>query len=456
MTQEFRMSRSRLLTISLSSLLILIFNSGCESEDTSTTQLSGEMHLAGDMSAVYTSGRFVVFTPKPKISTSPGAAATSMAAATPATSTSMSASTPAAKTDEGDSSSEDVAEATARANALEESLNIVVEAPLGPDGTFNLSVDVEEPTPVYFYVLDAISTNGMKMAPVKGQQFILEPGNLSISMDSRAKFVVNGGYYNDAVFNVWKTSDEFLGKRDEFRTLVQDVEGETEEERRRRVDAYIAAQRETLDIEERGRQTTSLTHPDPLVRKLTLQTTWLIGPWYRESINRLASLMPDDPWVQNRAVIENERWDKKQEQNKIEVGSPILDFEGETLTGDVIALADVQKDSKLVLLEFWASWCGPCRTEIPHMKQAYEKYQDQGFEIISFTIDDSRDDWEVASEEEDLPWVNLGMGSDAEAPKKYYVTGVPINFLVNAESGLIVAKNLRQHHLDEALEEELL
>ena len=87
------------------------------------------------------------------------------------------------------------------------------------------------------------------------------------------------------------------------------------------------------------------------------------------------------------------------------------------------------------------------------MKEAYAKFGDQGFEILSFTIDEDRLAWEIASEEEDLPWLDTGMGKEHEAPLAYGVTGVPKNYLVESGSGNIVAKDLRGHHLDIALEE---
>ena len=168
----------------------------------------------------------------------------------------------------------------------------------------------------------------------------------------------------------------------------------------------------------------------------------------------LAELTPDDPYVIDRlARAEVAEAKRVEERRRFAVGADIQDFVADTLDGDSIRLADVRAGSRLVLVEFWASWCGPCRVEIPHMKEAYAKFGDQGFEIFSFTVDDDRLDWEIASEEEDLPWFDTGMGLEHEAALAYGVTGVPKNYLVESASGNIVAKDLRGHHLDIALEE---
>ena len=89
------------------------------------------------------------------------------------------------------------------------------------------------------------------------------------------------------------------------------------------------------------------------------------------------------------------------------------------------------------------------------MKQAYARFRDKGFEIVSFTVDEEREDWVDASEEEELPWPNLGMGWEAEAPLAYNARteGLPNNYLVDARTRTIIAKDLRRHKLDEKLEE---
>ena len=391
---------------------------------------ANEFILEGNLSAFYASGNFVVWTPK---KTTGGKAATGM---------SVAATSVAAKP------------SAAAAAGMESKLDVIARAPLSPDGTFRVEAAADEPRRVYFYVLDAIGHEGQRYAPVKGNAFILEPGKLRLHMRRPGRFFIEGGEYNDAVYNSWRRSAPYMEAHAEYEQLLGAVEGETEDQRRERTDRAAAIFDGILQLETEGRTRVATTDPDPLARRLVIETAWLGGPWILDGLRSLAELTPDDPWVIERlAAAEVGAAKRAEERKRFAVGADIRDFEAETLEGDTVRLADVRSDSKLVLVEFWASWCGPCRVEIPHMKEAYSRYRDQGFEIVSFTIDNDREDWEIASEEEQLPWANLGMGEDAEAPQAYNVTGVPKNYLVESDSGDIVAKDLRGHHLDEKLDE---
>jgi thiol-disulfide isomerase/thioredoxin len=402
---------------------------GCmtTAQSAAQTDQTNRYTITGDVSAAYRNGEFVVWVSGPK-NTAGGAM--SMAAATPASG------------GEG------------KQPSIKDSLNIVAEAPL-VDGKFFLEGTVHSPRNVSFYVLNAISKDGRRMAPIKMQSFVLEPGNLTLVMDSRTKFVVEGGHYNDIVVNSWRLSPEYLELMDNYYRTVKSVEGETEEERRARVEKSSATFSEILGLEGRGRSQVALNHDDPLARKLTIQSTWLRGPWVTEATRELAEMVPDDPWVIRTLASEEQYAANRAKAAAIAVGTEIKDFEAETLDGEVVSISGAREGKEIVLVEFWASWCGPCRTEIPHMKQAYEDYGPNGFEIFSFTVDDEREDWVEASAAEELPWINAGMGLDHPATETYGVTGVPANFLVDAASGEIVAKNLRGHKLDEALEERL-
>lgn len=400
---------------------------GCMGPAENTSQ-TARYTISGDVSAVYSNGEFVVWTSEPK--TGEGAAAGMSAMA-------MSAS------NAGDGNSPD---------PFRNGLNIIAEAAI-VDGRFLLEGEVAAPRNVYFYVLNSISPSGARMAPVKGQSFVLEPGDLKLVMDDRARFIVEGGHYNDIVVNSWRLAPEYLRVMADYKRIIPSVEGETEAERRARVEKSGELFDELLDLEGQGRREVVFNHEDPLARKLTLQSTWLRGPWYGDAVRELAGIIPNDPWVIDSLASEEEYSAKRAKAAAFAVGTRIKDFEAETLDGETVSIAGARNGKSIVLVEFWASWCGPCRAEIPHMKQAYADYGPLGFEIFSFTIDDEREDWREASDEEALPWIDAGMGMDHPAAEAYGVTGVPANFLVDAPTGEIVATNLRGHKLDEALAE---
>ena len=121
------------------------------------------------------------------------------------------------------------------------------------------------------------------------------------------------------------------------------------------------------------------------------------------------------------------------------------------INGKTLKLADMK--GKVVLVDFWASWCGPCRKENPNLVKAYAKYHDKGFEIIGISLDDKRENWIKAIEADKLPWVHASdlKGWKSDLAVEYGIKSIPMSFLVDA-TGKIIAKDLRGDQLDKALE----
>ncbi|MDE0453971.1 MAG: TlpA disulfide reductase family protein [Gammaproteobacteria bacterium] len=330
--------------------------------------------------------------------------------------------------------------------------NVIAETMI-VDGRIFLQGVADAPGNAYFEILNATTREGYRLASIKGQSFVLEPGELTLTMDSRTEFIVQGGHYNDIVVNSWRLSPEYVRLREDYLRADQAVEGETRADRLTREARAAALFDEMLRLENQGRRRIALGHEDPLARKLTIQSTWLRSPWITDALRQLAEMLPHDAWVAESLALEEAYAAELARAASFDVGAEVRDFEAETLDGEIVSVSGAREGKDVILLEFWASWCGPCRVEIPHMKRAYARYGPRGFEIFSFTVDDLREDWAEASEEEDLPWINTGMGIDHPATEAYGVTGVPANFLVDAPSGRILARNLRGHKLDEALEE---
>jgi thiol-disulfide isomerase/thioredoxin len=107
---------------------------------------------------------------------------------------------------------------------------------------------------------------------------------------------------------------------------------------------------------------------------------------------------------------------------------------------------------KVVLIDFWASWCGPCRMENPNVVRAFKKYNPKGFTVFSVSLDNSKDKWMAAIKKDNLTWTHVSelKGWETSASRAYQVTGIPATYLLDKE-GKIVARNLRGPALDEML-----
>ena len=100
------------------------------------------------------------------------------------------------------------------------------------------------------------------------------------------------------------------------------------------------------------------------------------------------------------------------------------------------------------MLDFWASWCGPCLREVPNVKAIYEKYHDKGFEIFGVSLDETAGPWKAAIKKNDMNWHHVSSLKGWECPvaKQYNVTGIPRMYIIDPE-GKIIAQDLRGEEL---------
>lgn len=129
-----------------------------------------------------------------------------------------------------------------------------------------------------------------------------------------------------------------------------------------------------------------------------------------------------------------------------------LDFTVTSLEGDSIKLSSLK--GKVVLLDFWASWCAPCRFSNKYLVKLYNKYKDKGLEILGVSLDDEVSDWKKAVTKDKITWmqgIDLG-GWDALAAIKWQVDALPSSFLINKD-GNVVAINLEKDELEKKIKE---
>lgn len=156
------------------------------------------------------------------------------------------------------------------------------------------------------------------------------------------------------------------------------------------------------------------------------------------SLNRVAYIQ------ELREIIKTKR--------SVEIGKPAIDFKGTTPDGKEIKLSDFK--GNFLLVDFWASWCGPCRKDNPNVVKAYKQFHAKGFNILGVSLDKKKEDWIKAIEADGLIWAHVSDLKfwDSEPARIYGIRNIPSNILFDI-NGIIVARNLRGEELNKKLEE---
>lgn len=131
---------------------------------------------------------------------------------------------------------------------------------------------------------------------------------------------------------------------------------------------------------------------------------------------------------------------------------PAPGFTLKDMAGNTVSLSDFK--GKVVYIDFWASWCGPCRKENPNVVAQYKKYKDKGFDILGVSLDRDHGAWKRAIEQDGLPWHHISdlKGWQSQHAQLYSINSIPQTVLVDKE-GKIIARNLRGESLEAKLKE---
>lgn len=254
--------------------------------------------------------------------------------------------------------------------------------------------------------------------------FILEPGTLQMTFPVDSLAVITGSKGNDAL--------------SELQITTYNISKRLRENGGRATDDLIAL----LDQRTEKMKKDLLNNLDNMYGLILVES--LESPDDPESTRKILDRFSDE-------VKKSDAW--KEISGRVDkmlsfgVGKPYLDFTQNDPDGKPVTASAVMATpgNRYVLIDFWASWCGPCMNEIPYLKQAYDKYSGKGFEIIGVSLDMEREQWLAAIKERELNWIHV---SDLkywsnEVSRQYNINSIPANFLVDCETGLIVEKGLR-------------
>ena len=320
------------------------------------------------------------------------------------------------------------------------------------NGTFEFRGTIEDPRIGFFSLQDQEGKEQLVR-----DRFIVEVDSVNLEfVDQEMPVKFSGGLYNKNILNRVNYSDAYLSNLKEYYKFSSSITNYEELYKDTlRLKRFIKIGDELGKARKDGFKQIFNATKDPYEKLLVMGSQKNITDNPLKVLDSLEKVF--DKTVLELVAQRNkikEATKMKENQATMAIGATIKGFAAKNLRGKNVRLANILKENEYVLVEFWASWCGPCRKEVPNMKMAYKEYKNKGFEIFAFSIDEKKDEWERAVEEDAVPWINVSdlLARTSPIVQMYGVTSIPRNYLVD-KNGIIVAKNLRKDRLAKKLEE---
>jgi thiol-disulfide isomerase/thioredoxin len=291
--------------------------------------------------------------------------------------------------------------------------------------------------------------------------------NATFTLDNTGGgLVVRGGSLNDVVYgNLWSPDYVAAKKalveisRTAFAGVDMTNEAATNAARKRTDPAYAR-----LAQLENAYDASILEGDAPVLAKLFVlkeNTDWKRYSQARRKamLEEYAKALGPHPLIAQLRWVDDVQHRGEQTRAALAVGKPYRDIAATGADGKRVPLSEVLKRNKLVLLDFWASWCGPCRGEFPHLAKVYAEFHEHGFEIYAVSLDDDIADWEKALREEQkkngVPWINLqDAGFEGKAATAYGVLSLPSNYLISSD-GTIVGQGMHEWDIERVVREQV-
>ncbi len=300
------------------------------------------------------------------------------------------------------------------------------ETVVGEDGTFTLEGKVSQPE------VAAVVLNGRNLISL----LFLEKGTMSVVNNEQGTVDVNGSKFNDAMsrfkYESWVLEQKFSSVDPSL----------SEEEKTAYLDSIYDEYVEFVS-------TTVDANLDNIFGAYIFATQEFNTLEAADAQAHIAAFSPK--------LLENEFMaeiaESVENMAKTAVGQPYIDITLSNVEGEAKSVSELLAQGKYVLIDFWATWCGPCMNEMPHLKEAYAEFRPKGFEIYGVSLDRNDEDWRSVVDST-MPWVNVINTADSPATTDYSVRTIPSNFLISPD-GVIVAKDLRGEEVATILSEQI-
>ena len=273
--------------------------------------------------------------------------------------------------------------------------------------------------------------------------FFLENGNIKINL-TRDNDSATGTPSNDAYQEIRAQLND-LNKQ--MMTIYESMSDTTLTDEQRE-----AKMKEMNDLQEKSMEITKAGIAKNITNLVGVHL--LKNNYYYLEVDELDPLMPQIPaeFANDEVIIKIKGNVEKMKATA--VGQKFTDFEMATPDGKPVKLSDYVGKGKVVLIDFWASWCGPCRREMPNLVEAYAQYKNKGFEIVGISLDSKADAWAKGVKDLNITWTQLSdlQGWKNSGAQLYGVNSIPHTVLVDKD-GTIIAKNLHGEEIDAKLQE---
>ena len=301
------------------------------------------------------------------------------------------------------------------------------------DGKFELSGETDS---TYLCMVYSEKRNELN-AP-----FFIEPGNISIKLVETPGASRVGGTKCNEQWQELNDSVMTIGK--EINRIAEHIYGNTIDE---------MEQQKGMEQIEKLNQRFAAIVVKTTEKNIKNEFGYFLLTYYPEELidnqtrMKLIDKLPDEK--QKRPAIQEMLANLKQAAESAE-GMTIKDFTQPGLDGTPVSLLGEVSKSKITVIDFWASWCGPCRQEMPFMVELYDKYKDKGLGIIGISLDEDSDAWKAATQQLNIPWVQMSdlKGWENAIAKHFCVTSIPHTIVVD-QQGKILKRGLRSEKLEE-------